>query len=79
MKCVLYYITSYMSVHQTMKINLLTMFLCISVYFLVCNYFVYDVQNATYSSHGGPCPAQDVFPWLNTKMKGHVFVWSRRG
>ena len=36
--------------------QVLTMFLFISVYFLICNYFVYDVQNATYSSHGPLVP-----------------------
>ena len=55
-----------------------TFFLCISVYFLICNYFVYDVQNATYSSHGAPCPTRDLFPWLNTKVKVHISVWPRR-
>ena len=43
------------------------------------NYFVYDVHNVTYSSHGAPCSAQDLFPWLSTKLKVHISVWSRRG
>ena len=46
--------------------QVLTIFLCISVYFLVYNYFVYDIENATYSSHGAPCPARDLFPCLTT-------------
>ena len=54
--------------------QVLTIFLCINVYFLIWNYFVYDVQNATYSSHGAPCPARGLFPWLNTKVRVHIYV-----
>ena len=35
----------------------------------------YDVQSATYSSHGAPCLARDLFPWLNTRVKVHISVW----
>ena len=52
--------------------QVLTIFLCISVNFLICNYFDYDVQNSSYSSHGAPCPARDLFQWLNTKVKVHI-------
>ena len=51
--------------------QVLTIFLCNSVYFLMYNNFVYDVQNATYSSHGAPYSARDLFPLLNTKVKVH--------
>ena len=41
--------------------------------------FLYiDVQNTTNSSHGAPCHAQDVFPWLNTRVKVHISVWTIR-
>ena len=40
------------------------------------NFIVYDVQNATYSSHGAPCPAP--FPWLNTRDKVHISLWTIR-
>ena len=39
----------------------ITIFICISVYLLICNYFVYGVQNATNFSHWAPCPARDLF------------------
>ena len=41
-------------------------------------FYVYDVQNATYSSHGAPCTARDLFPWLNTRVKVHISVWAIR-
>ena len=40
------------------------------------NFIVYDVQNATYSSHRAPCPARDLFPWLNTRVKVHISIWT---
>ena len=46
--------------------------------FLNWNFIVYDVQNATYSSHGAPCPARDFFPWLNMRVKVHISVWTIR-
>ena len=33
------------------------------------NFIVYDVQNATYSSHGTPFPERDLFPWLTRESK----------
>ena len=42
------------------------------------NFIVNDVQNATYSSHGAPCSARDLFPWLNTRVKVHISVWTIR-
>ena len=41
--------------------QVLTIVLCINVNFLICNYFVYDVQNATYSSHRAPFPHEICF------------------
>ena len=38
--------------------------LCIKRVRLNWNFIVYDIQNATYSGHGAPCPARDLFPWL---------------
>ena len=55
--------------------QVLTIFLCIKWVRLKWNFIVYDVQNATYSSHGAPCPSQDLFPWLNTIVKVHIYVW----
>ena len=40
-------------------------------YIIIYNNFVYDVQNATYSSHGAPCSARDLLSLLNTKVKVH--------
>ena len=40
------------------------------------NFIVHDVQNATYSSHGAPCPTRDLFPWLNTRVKVQISVWT---
>ena len=54
--------------------HVLTIFLCISMYFFIRNYFVYDVQNAPFSCHGTPCPTRDLFPWLNADLKVHIFV-----
>ena len=42
------------------------------------NFIVYDVHNATYSSHWAPWPARDLFPWLNTRVKVHISVWTIR-
>ena len=33
-------------------------------------------KSATYASHGTPCPARDLFPWLNTRVKVHISVWT---
>ena len=55
--------------------QVLTIFLCIKRVRLHWNSIVYDVQNATYSSHGAPCPARDLFPLLNTRVKVHISVW----
>ena len=38
------------------------------------NVIIYDVQNSVYSIHGVPCPARDLFPWLNTRVKVHISV-----
>ena len=56
-------------------VQVLTIFLCIKRVRLNCNFIVYDVQNATYSIRGAPCPALDVFPLLNTRVKVHISVW----
>ena len=58
--------------------QVLTIFLCIKRVRLNWNCIVYDVQNATYSSHGAPCPARDLFPLLNTRVKVHISVWTIR-
>ena len=56
-----------------------TIFLSIKRVRLKWNCIVYDVWNAFYSSHEAPCPAWDLFPWLNTRVKVHVSVWKVRG
>ena len=56
--------------------EVLTIFLCIKRVHLNWNFLVYDVQNTTYSSHGAPCPTRDLFPWLNTRVKVHISVWT---
>ena len=38
---------------------------------------VYDVQNATYSSHRAPCLARDLFPWQNTRVKVHIYQYGK--
>ena len=58
--------------------QVLTIFLCIKRVRLNWNFIVNDVQNATYSSHGAPCPARDLFPWLNTRVKVHISLWTIR-
>ena len=52
--------------------QVLTTFLCIQWVRSNWNFIVKDVQSATYSSHGAPCPARDLFPWLNTRVKVHT-------
>ena len=54
--------------------QILTIFLCIKRVRLNWNFIVYGVENATYFSHGAPCPARDLFPWLNTRVKVRIFV-----
>ena len=56
----------------------LTIFLCIKRIRFNWNFIVNDVQSATYSSHGAPCPARDLFPWLNTRVKVHISLWTIR-
>ena len=51
--------------------QVLTIFLCIKRVRLNWNLIVNNVHNATYSSHGAPCPTRDLFPWLNTRVKVH--------
>ena len=51
-------------------------FLCIKRVRLNWNSIVNDVQSATYSSHGAPCPARDLFPWLTTRVKVHMSLWA---
>ena len=58
--------------------QVLTIFLCIKRVRLNWNFIVNDVQDATYSSHGAPCPVRDLFPWLNTRVKVHISVWTIR-
>ena len=58
--------------------QVLTIFLYINRVRLNWNCIVYDVQNATYSSRGAPCPARDLFPWLNKRVKVHISVWTIR-
>ena len=58
--------------------QVLTIFLCIKRLCLNWNFIVNDVQSATYSSHGAPCLARDLFPWLNTRMKVHISLWTIR-
>ena len=58
--------------------QVLNIFLCIKHVRLNWNFIVYDVQNATYYSHGAPCPARYLFPWLNTRGKVHISVWTIR-
>ena len=58
--------------------QVLTIFLCIKRVRLNWNFIVNDVQNGTYSSHGAPCPTRDLFPWLNTRMKVHISLWTIR-
>ena len=57
-------------------VQVLTIFLRVKRVRLALNFIVYDVQNSTYYSHGAPCPAQDLFPWLNTRVKVHIFIWT---
>ena len=58
--------------------QVLTIFLCVKRVRLYWNFIIYDVQSATYSSHGAPCPARDLFPWLNTRVKVHISLWTIR-
>ena len=58
--------------------QVLKIFLCIKRVSLNCNFIVNDVQRATYSSHGDPCPARDLFPWINTRVKIHISLWTIR-
>ena len=58
--------------------QVLTNFLCIKRVRLNWNFIVNDVQSATYSSHEAPCPARDLFPWLNTRVKVHIPLWTIR-
>ena len=60
--------------------QVLTLFLCIKRVRLHWNFIVNNVQSASYSSHGAPCPARDLFPWLNTRVKVHIHVcpWTIR-
>ena len=52
--------------------------ICIKRVCLNWNFIIYDLQNANYSSHGAPCSARDLFPWLNTKVKVQISVWTIR-
>ena len=61
------------SMHKLLGEQVLTISLCIK---RVRLNIVYDVQNATYSSHGVPCPARDLSLWLNTRVKVHISVWT---
>ena len=58
--------------------EVLAIFLCIKRKRLNWNLIINDVQSATYSSHGAPCLARDLFPWLNTRMKVHISLWTIR-
>ena len=58
--------------------QLLTIFICIKGVRLNWNFIANDVQSATYSSHGAPCPARDLFPRLNTRVKVHISLWTIR-
>ena len=58
--------------------QVLTIFSCIKQVRLNWNFIVIDVQSATYSSHGAPCPSRDLFPWLNTRVKVHISLWTIR-
>ena len=52
--------------------QVLTIFLCIKRVSLNWNFIVNDVQSATYSSRGAPCPAVDLFPLLNARVRVHI-------
>ena len=58
--------------------QVLTIFLCIKRVRLNWNFIVNDVQSATYSSHGAPCPARDLFLSLITGVKVHISLWTIR-
>ena len=58
--------------------QVITIFLCIKRVRLNWNVIVNDAQSATYPSHGAPCPARDLFKWLNTRMKAHISLWTIR-
>ena len=58
--------------------QVLTIFLCIKRVRLNWNFIVNDVQSATYPSHGAHCPARDLFPKLNTRVKVHISLWTIR-
>ena len=59
--------------------QVLTIFLCIKRVRLIWNCIVNDVQSTTYSSHGVPCPARDLFPWLNTRVKVYIYLYGQYG
>ena len=54
--------------------QVLTIFLCIKRVRLNWNLIVNDIQSATYSSTG----PRDLFPWLNTRVKVHISLWTIR-
>ena len=58
--------------------EVLTIFCCIKRVRLNWNVIVHDVQSATYSCHGAPCPTRDLFPRLNTRVKVHIYLWTIR-
>ena len=58
--------------------QVLTILVCIKRVRLNWNLIVNDVQSASYSSHGAPCPARDLFSWLNTRVKVHISLWTIR-
>ena len=41
-------------------------------------FIVNDVQSDIFSSDGAPCPTRDLFPWLNTRVKVHISLWTIR-
>ena len=56
----------------------LLFYLCIKRVCLNWNFIVNDVQSATYSCHGAPCQARDLFSWLYTRVKVHISLWTIR-
>ena len=58
--------------------HVLTIFLCIKRVRLNWNLIVNGLQSATYSSHGAPCSARELFQWLNTRMKVNISLWTIR-
>ena len=58
--------------------QVLTIVLCIKRMRLSWNFIVNDVQSATFTSHGAPCHARDLFPWLNTRVQVHISLWTIR-